>query len=260
MIEVSFMEQNRTTFRQGLMKLIEPIYPNNIVASIYCAVALALLLVYLYQGNALFFILTVLGPLLPNAEPAEIEWWGVLCQFSTAFMLFLIVPAAALKLFTRESLRDLGLGLGDWRFYVIWIIPIGLVLMAVSALVASVQPDFLATYPMAKLAVKSPERLVVYELAYGVLYYLAYEAFFRGFLQLGLAKYIGDHPAILVQTVMTTLLHIGKPVNEIWSALAAGFLFGLIVVRTRSIWPLFIIHWALGVMTDLACAHASGIW
>ncbi len=50
------MEQNRATFRQGLMKLIEPIYPNNIVASIYCAVALALLLVYLYQGNALFFI------------------------------------------------------------------------------------------------------------------------------------------------------------------------------------------------------------
>lgn len=254
------MEQNRATFRQGLMKLIEPIYPNNIVPSMYCAAALALVLVYIYQGNALFFIHTVLGPLLPNADPAELEWWGVLSQFSTAFVLFLVVPAVALKLFTRESLRDLGLGLGDWRFGVTWIIPLGLVIMAVSAKVASVQPDFQATYPMAKFAVTSTERLVVYELAYGLLYYIAYEAFFRGFLQLGLAKHIGDHPAILVQTAMTTLFHIGKPVNEIWSALAAGFLFGLIVVRTRSIWPLFIIHWALGVMTDLACAHASGIW
>jgi membrane protease YdiL (CAAX protease family) len=260
MIEVLFIEQNRATFRQGLMKLIEPIYPDNIVPSIYCAAALALLLVYIYQGNAQFFIVTVLGSLLPNVEPAEIEWWGVLCQFATAFVLFLIVPAAALKLFTRERLRDLGLGFGDWRFSVIWIIPLGLVIMAVSALVASGQADFQATYPMAKFAVTSTKRLVIYELAYGLLYYLAYEAFFRGFLQLGLAKHIGDHPAILVQTAMTTLLHIGKPANEIWSALLAGFLFGMIVVRTRSIWPLFVIHWALGVMTDLACAHASGIW
>jgi CAAX amino terminal protease family. len=260
MIEVLGVEQNRATFRDGLLKLIEPIYPNNIVASIYCAAALALLLVYIYQGNALFFILTVLGPLLPNASPAEIEWWGVLCQFSSACILFLIVPAVALKLFTRENLRDLGLGLGDWKFGVTWVIPVGLVIMTVSALIASAQPDFQATYPMAKFAATSTERFVVYELAYGLLYYLAYEAFFRGFLQLGLAKHIGDHPAILVQTAMTTLLHIGKPVNEIWSALLAGFLFGVIVVRTRSIWPLFVIHWALGVMTDLACAHASGIW
>jgi membrane protease YdiL (CAAX protease family) len=259
MIEVSLMKQNRATFRQGLMRLIEPIYPNNIIASIYCAAALALVLVYIYQGNSMVFISKISGILLTNVSPAEVEWWAVIYQFSAAFVLFLIVPVGALKLLTRESLRELGLGLGDWRFGVIWVIPLGLVIMAVSAMVASVQPDFQATYPMAKSAVTSTERLVVYELAYGLLYYLAYEAFFRGFVQRGLAKHIGDHPAILVQTAMTTLLHIGKPLNEIWSALAAGFIFGVIVVRTRSIWPLFVIHWALGVMTDLACAHASGI-
>jgi len=63
---------------------------------------------------------------------------------------------------------------------------------------------------------------------------------------------------LLFQTSASTLLHIGKPFAEIWAALAAGFVFGLLAERLRSVWPLVIVHWALGFFTDFFCARAAG--
>jgi uncharacterized protein len=182
-------------------------------------------------------------------------------QFICAFFLFFGIPVLLMKWAAKESLKDLGLGLGDWKAGFFLVAPIGLILIALpGGLSASSMPDFLATYPMAKAAAGSGSRFLVYELAYGFLYYVSYEAFFRGMLQHGLRKELGDLPAILIQTAMTTLLHIGKPQGEIWAALAAGLLFGTLVFRIRSVWPIVVIHFGLGVATDFFCARAAGIW
>ena len=226
----------------------------------YTAVALGLLLVWLGPGQRTFFVGQLAPRLLPGEDPATAEWWGQLYQFAAACLLFLVLPVALLKLWARERLAELGLGLGDVRFGFGIVVPLGLLLVSLPAgWLAATQPDFLAEYPMAKLAGATARNFAVYQLAYGLLYYVAYEAFFRGMLQLGLGRRIGALPAILVQTAITTLLHIGKPPGEIWSALLAGFLFGLVVIRTRSVWPLVIVHWGLGFFTDFFCARAGGL-
>ena len=46
----------------------------------------------------------------------DIELWGVIYQFASAFVLFFIVPIMFYKLVGRDKLRDIGLGLGDWKF------------------------------------------------------------------------------------------------------------------------------------------------
>jgi len=228
-------------------------------ATIYFAGALALMLVYLYQGQRGFFHQHLAPGLLPGASGAEVEWWGTLYQFASAFVLFLLVPLVLLKLLGREKLSDLGLGLGDVKFG-FWVVILGwLVLALPGGLSAGGMEDFRAEYPLAKLSVESGSRFLVYQLAYGLLYYVAWEAFFRGFLQMGLRPYIGDLAAILVQTAASTLLHIGKPMGETWAALLAGFLFGALMLRMRSIWPLVLVHWGLGLLTDVFCARASGI-
>jgi uncharacterized protein len=242
--------------RQEFQRLIEPYRSAPWRATLYGAVALALMLVYLVQGHRGFFA----AHFAPTGMSGpEIEWWGTLYQFGAAFVLFFLVPLSLLKFAAGEKLGALGLGLGDWKAGLVVALA-GLVLIALpGGLSAGAMPDFLAEYPLSRMACDSVGRLVVYELAYGLLYYVAWESFFRGFLQMGLRPHIGDVGAILVQTATSTLLHIGKPVNEIWAALLAGFLFGTLVLRTRSVWPLVIVHWGLGVVTDLSCAHASGL-
>lgn len=243
-----------------ILRLIDPLRTVPWRATFYGAVALSLMLVYFYQGSRGFFAANLASRWVPGSELEVVEWWGVLYQFSCAFILFFLVPAFLLKVLGREKLSDLGLGLGDWKAG-IWALVLGILAISIPfGVTAGSMPDFRAEYPMAKLAASSAGRFIFYQLAYGLLYYVAWEAFFRGFLQLGLRHHVGDVGAILIQTTASTLLHIGKPLGEIWAALAAGFLFGVVVLRTRSIWPLVLVHWGLGLVTDISCARASGIW
>jgi membrane protease YdiL (CAAX protease family) len=243
-----------------LQKLLLPYKDLPPAAVIYSVAALSLMLIYLLQGNRDFFVLN-LAPLFRSGTPmAEVEWWSVLYQFFAAFLLFLVIPALFLKYLGKEKLTRLGLGLGDVRYGMVVSI-IGIFFLSIPAgLTAGSMPGFSEEYPLAKLSMESSWRLLVYQLAYGLLYYVAWESFFRGLLQFGLSKYIGDFSAILVQTACSTLMHIGKPPNEIWAAMLAGFVFGTVVLRTRSVWPLVAIHWVLGFLTDVSSARVAGIW
>lgn len=242
-----------------LLELAAPYRQAPLRATIYGAGALALMLVYLYQGQRGFFYRHLAPGLLPGAPAAQVEWWGTLYQFASAWVLFFLVPLLLLKFPGREKLGDLGLGPGDVKLG-IWVVVLGWLLLALpGGISACGMEDFLAEYPLAKLSTRSGSRFLLYQLAYGLLYYVAWEAFFRGFLQMGLRPYIGDLAAILVQTAASTLLHIGKPMGETWAALLAGFLFGALMLRLRSIWPLVLVHWGLGLLTDVFCARAGGI-
>ncbi len=242
-----------------LLGLVAPYRKASLRPTIYGAFALALMLVYLYPGQRGFFLEHLAPGLLPGAPGAQLEWWGTLYQFASAWLLLFLVPLLLLKFAAGEKLGDLGLGLGNPRFGV-WVVVLGWLLLALpGGLSACGMDDFLAEYPLARLSVQSGSRFILYQLAYGLLYYVAWEAFFRGFLQMGLRPYIGDLAAILVQTAASTLLHIGKPMGETWAALLAGFLFGALMLRMRSIWPLVLVHWGLGLLTDVFCARAAGI-
>jgi membrane protease YdiL (CAAX protease family) len=88
-------------------------------------------------------------------------------------------------------------------------------------------------------------------LAYVVLYYVAWEFYFRGYLLFSLKKDFGALSAVLIQTISSCLIHIGKPEGEILGSIPVGILFGIIALRTRSFWYVFVLHAALGVLTDL---------
>lgn len=83
------------------------------------------------------------------------------------------------------------------------------------------------------------------------LYYLSYEFFYRGFLLRGLQPMFGRYGALWIQTVASTLLHLGKPLVETVAAFPAGLLFGLVALRTRSVYYVVAIHLTLGLVTDL---------
>ncbi|MEP7268373.1 MAG: CPBP family intramembrane glutamic endopeptidase [Saprospiraceae bacterium] len=166
------------------------------------------------------------------------------------FCFLFLLPVFYLLFFRQESLRDYGFLMGDWKSgfkIVLFSIPI----IVLISYLSSNQLDFRAEYPLAKSLISHHEYILPFELAYIIFYYIAWEFFFRGFILFGLKAELGAVSAVLIQTISSCLVHIGKPESEIFSSMLAGIIFGAIALRTKSFWYTFIIHALLGVSLDL---------
>ncbi|MHC4469579.1 MAG: CPBP family intramembrane glutamic endopeptidase [Planctomycetota bacterium] len=201
-----------------------------------------LLAAYMTYGSN-HFAAGVLGT--PARDQTAVVW-----MFLAALLLLGLAPALLWRTAVRAPLGEIGLTLGDARFGLkitgIATVVVILPLMYVASRLGEVQD----AYPMAEGVGDSTKVFLLYEIAY-LLYYLGWETFFRGYLTLGLAGRIGPFPAVALSTLVSTAIHYGKPVAEVWGAVVAGFLFGWLAIRTRSVvWPL-VVHAAVGVLNDL---------
>jgi membrane protease YdiL (CAAX protease family) len=113
--------------------------------------------------------------------------------------------------------------------------------------------SFARAYPFFHNAGKLTPQFFLYTLVF-MLYYLAFEFFFRGFMLFGLRERFGDFYSLLIQTIPTCLIHIGKPEGEIFASILSGLLFGFIALRTKSIWYVVLLHWGIGVMLNVFLA------
>lgn len=170
--------------------------------------------------------------------------------FLSAFVLLGLVPLLVILILFRDGLSEYGFRLGDWRrgiAYVAILAPTAAVLIL---LPASRSPELRAAYPMDREALHSIPAFIRLELARGALFYVAWEAFFRGFILFGLRRRLGATLAICIQTVPSCLWHIGLPTGETVSSILGGVVLGAIAIRTRSIlWPL-LLHFLLGMSLD----------
>ncbi len=148
------------------------------------------------------------------------------------------------------SASELGFTRGDSAFgWRVTLLSVPVVVLV--AWFAALDPRFAAVYPWpGGLIGASGAAFATWALIYA-LYYAAYESFFRGVLLASVVPYAGVAAGIWLQTVASFLFHLGKPFPELVASLPAGLLFGVIMVRSRSLlWPI-LIHVLLGVLTDL---------
>ena len=171
-------------------------------------------------------------------------------QFIIFFVLTFVLPLIFIKIFTHKKISDFGLYPGDYKYGLKTLILIPLVILPVIYIAAKME-DVQSEYPLAKSLLSDHSNLLFYQLSYIVFYYIAWEFFFRGFILFGIKDRFGDWNAILIQTISSCLIHIGKPEGEIIGSIIVGILFGYIALRTRSIWYVFLMHASIGVLTDL---------
>ena len=205
--------------------------------------------VFRYFGSKTFF-LSHLASRLPPGQDADL--FGGLYTFGSSFVLFGLVPVLIVKTIFREPLSAYGVTLGDWSFgwkVVLFTLPLSLAL----SFGASRDPAFLAEYPLIRAATGSAAVFTGHAAAY-LLFYIGWEVAFRGFVQFGLRGVMGDWNAILVQTLGTCLLHIGKPFGETMGAIVGGIVWGVIAFRSRSLLYPVLTHWLLGISLDLFIA------
>ncbi|MCB9674309.1 MAG: CPBP family intramembrane metalloprotease [Alphaproteobacteria bacterium] len=123
---------------------------------------------------------------------------------------------------------------------------------------ASFQPAFLRTYPTYKpwtgveeyLGVHPLVTVLPYELVYGFDFSFV-EMFFRGFLVIGMAKWLGRN-AVLPMVAMYAVLHFGKPVPETIGSVIGGYILGVFALRSKSILGGIMLH--LGMAWSMEAA------
>jgi membrane protease YdiL (CAAX protease family) len=95
------------------------------------------------------------------------------------------------------------------------------------------------------------ERLIFHEAVMGF-YMFGWEWYHRGFLLTGLRRIMPVWGAILTQAILFTVLHIGKPWEEVASSFPGAILMGLVALRYRSFLPCFLLHWLVSAGFDAA--------
>jgi membrane protease YdiL (CAAX protease family) len=199
-----------------------------------------------YYGTKAFYLSSFSTRFAFRGDPALT---AELYAFGSSFVLFGLLSLLIIKTVFGESAVEYGLALGDWRFGVkalLLLTP----LMVLLAYPSARQTAFLAEYPLNPGACRSVPAFLGHAAAY-LLYYFGFEILFRGLVQNGLRDTLGGWTAILVQTGLSTLVHIGKPAGEIYGAILGGVVFGFVALRSRSLLYVILIHWALGVALDL---------
>lgn len=180
------------------------------------------------------------------------DFRAFLTYFAAMFCLFLAVPVLIIFLFAPDPhlfLREAGLMLGNAGRGLL-VSALGAPLALLSGFVGSRDPELRRFYPFSKSACRNLRSFALFEAAYVLLYYVAWEFLYRGILFFPLIPAIGLVPALSLQAIISTLHHAGHPPTEVLASLAAGFIFGLVAYFTGSILYGIFLHALTGVSTD----------
>lgn len=160
-------------------------------------------------------------------------------------ILFLLVPLVFIVFVFRESPRDYGFTLGDWRAGLV--ITLGGIILMTPIIWFLAKLDPTAEFYYKGMTANLPWNTF--------LQIFGWEYLFRGWILFGYARKFGPD-ALWLQAVPFALLHIGKPEIETLSTIFGGFAFGWVAYRTRSFLYPFLIHWYIFTLIVLV---ASGM-
>ena len=159
-----------------------------------------------------------------------------------ALIYYGLIPLFILFALLRKNPLQLGIGLGDYKFWIpasLAYLAITLPIVYMGASLSSVQQYY------SDNAFNFMDYLI-----HVTLFMLGWEYLFRGFLLVGLRDSLKEG-AILVQMIPFTLLHLGKPDIEIIACIIPGLVWGYICYRSNSFWPAFFIHLITNVFLKL---------
>jgi membrane protease YdiL (CAAX protease family) len=176
----------------------------------------------------------------------SVDHYRQLSQFPILddLLLYLLLPLIVILLVFRENPLRYGLAFGRWREGLAWTVG-GILVMAVVAWLFWQLSDFRAFY-VDYITVRNPGGGWLGWAILSGLQMFSVEFLFRGFLLFALADLFGPY-GVWIQTVPFAMAHLGKPEWEAYASIVGGAVSGWIAYRVGSIYPSWLIHWALAV-------------
>ena len=162
------------------------------------------------------------------------------------FLTLFVMPVVIIKLFLKGRLNDYGLRAGDYKTGLKYS-SVFLCIMILIVWFVSARTDFIQTYPQLNDVKYSWGIFFLFE-AGVLLYMIAWEFIWRGFMLFGLEEKFGYY-AVLMQMIPFLILHNGKPAAETFGAIIAGLALGILAMKTRSVLYCIITH--AGVMFSI---------
>ncbi|GEM_PF-6775272 len=201
-----------------------------------------------------------------NGDAYAYDLYRILYMFAVMVMCFFIIPIGIIVFVLKESPVQYGLRLPQrWKslILVIAVLPI----IAMSMYYTAMHNETIRKiYPYSKYILHHTGFvLIVYFIGYTA-YYIAWEFFFRGYIQCGTEASVGVPIAIMLQVIPSSLIHLGNPVgmpktfSETAMAIVVGIVWGIITWRSRSILFALIMHASIGILLDgYIIFHAGGV-
>lgn len=161
------------------------------------------------------------------------KYFPIYRQWTSALVYFGILPVLAIIVFLRKNPLDFGLRPGNFKVWGLHVIVF--IIVATPVLILSSKYSSLSSY-------YKIEGFSLLQYSWEIIIYmLAWEFIFRGFVLFGLKEKLGEF-SILVQMIPFAILHFGKPEIETISTILVGIYFGYVCFRSNSYWPAFIMH------------------
>jgi membrane protease YdiL (CAAX protease family) len=162
------------------------------------------------------------------------------------FLTLFILPLLIIKLLLKDKLTSYGLRVGDYKVGLKYS-GVFLAVMIPIVWLVSANGDFINTYPQLSDVKYSWSTFFLFEAGI-LLYMIAWEFIWRGFMLFGLELKFGYY-AVLIQMIPFLILHNGKPAPETFGAIIAGLALGILALKTRSVLYCIITH--AGVMFSI---------
>lgn len=211
-----------------------------------------ILVVKIYEGDYKFYV-AQFGE--HYTDEALLQWHMWLYHHISSLVLFCLIPLLIINRGFKHNLLRYGLGPGDWK-YGLFAMGLAIVVLPLLVFRSSLNPEHAAYYidnfPL-ELITSSGYYFALWGLTY-IPHYIGWEFFFRGYIGFGFKRYHGPFMAIMFQTLLTALMHIGKPEAETWAAVFGGIYLGLLTYRTNSIWYAVFFHFYLGMLNTVFCS------
>ena len=169
----------------------------------------------------------------------------------------LVIPIIAIIIF-RQNLSDYGLQMCNRKHVYVALI-VGLLffpIVLITAKSSDFQSYYISSMRQSGAITDSPPEISAFGLMRHqvvlVTYMFAWEWFFRGYLLNTVKRASNPTIGILVQALLFTIMHFGKPTIEVLSSFFGAVILGMWALRSRSMFPCFVVHASLTVLNDVA--------
>lgn len=216
------------------------------LAAIAVLSVLLLFFLYYYTANKKIVGTWLIRPLFPSIRNESVDFLsyklsGIIFTGVVPFILFLWVL----------NLSPSRIGFVAGRTHGYWYLLLILILITLTVSFHSSKS--------AKIRARSPElrltdwypRHVVLSAGAWVLYLLGYEFLFRGVLWFLCVEAFGFWPALAINLILYSLVHLPQGVQMAVGSIPVGVVFCLLSSQTGSFLPAFIIHSFIAVSTEM---------
>lgn len=180
---------------------------------------------------------------------------SVYLRRSIGFVLLGVIPFSIALFFFDRPIVDYGIGLPKGQYWLLWFL-IPTVVITVGNLLRSNKKIDIAYYPEVRKQSWDRQRTLT-NAGFWAVYLLGYEFAIRGFLFFSLLYAFGLWPAVIINSVIYSLIHIFKGSGEAFGAFFLGILLCLITYYTNTFWIAFIIHVIMAVINDIKAVNAA---